>query len=160
MSREEAATTAMKPRMLFGTIAFFLLVSLMSCAGVNNEIVTKQREGISYPVPYQTALQITLFTLTKKGIAINTIDRENGLITTLPQQIREEKYVYQIVLRPVGSSETAIVVMCNWTVAPGLDIAFAGIPSAIAKSKSRNLEIEMAGEIQKEMEKINLTRPQ
>lgn len=131
----------MKPRKILSTVALLITLSLMGCAGTNKDIIAKQREGISYPVPYQTALQITLFALTKKGIAINTIDKENGFITTLPQQTREEKYVYQIAIRPVGPSETTISVMCNWTVSPGVDIAFIGIPSAIARSKSKDLGV-------------------
>ena len=144
----------MKLRKIFSTLALLITLSLMGCAGANKDIIAKQREGISYPVPYQTALQTTLFALTKKGIAINTIDKENGFITTLPQQTREEKYVYQIAIRPVGPSETTISVMCNWTVSPGVDIAFIGIPSAIARSKSKDLEIELADDIQKEMARV------
>lgn len=141
----------MKPRKILSTLALLITLSLMGCAGANKDIIAKQREGISYPVPYQTAFQATLFALTKKGIAINTIDKENGLITTLPQQTREEKYVYQIAIRPVGSSETTISVVCNWAVSPGVDVAFIGIPSAIARSKSKKLEIEMADDIRKEL---------
>ena len=144
----------MKPRKILSTLALLITLSLMGCAGANKEIIAMQREGISYAVPYQTALQTTLFVLTKKGIAINTIDKENGFITTLPQQTREEKYVYQIAIRPVSPSETTISVMCNWNVSPGVDIAFIGIPSAIARSKSKNLEIELADDIRKEMAKV------
>lgn len=143
----------MKPRELFGALALVAVLSLMGCAGANKEIITKQREGLSYQVPYSTAFQIVIFTLTKKGIAIDTIDKENGFITTRPRQIREEKYVYQIALRPVATSETLISVMCNWSVSSGIDIRFVGIPSAIAKSKSGDLEIELADDIQKEMAK-------
>jgi hypothetical protein len=144
----------MKPREILSIFALLITLSLMGCAGANKDIIAKQREGINYPVPYQTAVQTTLFVLTKKGIAINTIDKETGFITTLPQQTREEKYVYQIAIRPVGPSETIISVMCNWTVSPGVDIAFIGIPSAIARSKSNNLEIELADAIRKEMVRL------
>jgi len=143
----------MKPRELFAPLALIAVLSLMGCAGANKEIITKQREGMSYPVPYSTAFQTVIFTLIKKGISIDTIDKENGFITTRPQQIREEKYVYQIALRPVGTSETLISVMCNWSVSPGIDFRFVGIPSAIAKSKSKDLEVELADDIQKEMAK-------
>jgi preprotein translocase subunit YajC len=146
----------MKPRELFSTLALVTVLSLMGCTGPNKEIITKQREGRSYPVPYSTAFQTVIFTLTKKGIAIDTIDKENGFITTRPQQTREEKYVYQIAVRPVGTSETLISVMCNWSVSPGIDVAYAGIPSTIAKSKSGDLEIELADDIQKEMAKESI----
>lgn len=135
-------------------LVLLFTLSLMGCAGADKDIIAKQREGISYPVSYQTAFQATVFALTKKGIAINAIDKENGLITTLPQQIREEKYVYQIAVRLVSSSETTISVMCNWAVSPGVDVAFIGIPSAIARSKSKNLEIEMADDIRKEIARM------
>jgi hypothetical protein len=92
-----------------------------------------------------------MFTLTKKGITIHKIDKENGLISTLPRQIREEKYVYQIAIRPINEANTAIAVICTWSVSPGVDIAFSGIPSAVARSKSKKLEIELADEIGKEI---------
>jgi len=92
-----------------------------------------------------------MFTLTKKGIAVHQVDKENGFIRTLPRQIREEKYVYQIAIRPIDEANTAIAVICTWSVSPGVDIAFSGIPSAVAKSKSKKLEIELADEIGKEV---------
>jgi hypothetical protein len=144
----------MKPRELFAALALAAVLSLMGCAGANKDAITMEREGMRYQVPYSTAFQTVIFTMTKKGIAIETMDRENGFINSRPQQTREEKYVYQIAVRPVGTSETMISVMCNWSVSSGIDIAFVGIPSAIAKSKSRDLEIELADDIQKEMAKV------
>jgi len=141
----------MKPKVILGTIAFITALSLCGCAGVNKHIMAKQGTGINYPVPYQMALQSTLSALTKKGITINTIDKGNGLITTSSQQIREENYVYQIVIRPVGPSETAISVRCNWSVSPRVDEMFLGMPSGIARSKSKDLEKELADDIRKEM---------
>ena len=144
----------MQPRNMHGAFVILVAIVLTNCAGANKDVIAKQREGVGYQVPYQTALQTTLFTLTKKGIAINFIDRENGFITTLPQQIREERYFYQIAIRPIGPSETIITVVCNWSVTPGIDIAFIGLPSAVARSKSSDLEIELAEDIRKEIAKV------
>lgn len=139
---------------MLSVFALLLTMVLMGCAGANKDVTAKHREGFGYPVSFQSALQTTLYTLTKKGIAVGTIDKENGFITTLPFQIREERYVYQIAIRPVGPSETTISVMCEWSVTAGLDIAFWGIPSAVARSKSNDLEIELADDIRKEIGKV------
>lgn len=149
----------MKKRRYFQTVSctviFLSFATLVfSCGGPTKEVITKQREGLIYPVSYQKALQSVIFTLTKKGIAIDKIDEKNGFITTLPQQIRAERYVFQIAIRPIGMSKTAISVICTWSVPPGIDINYAGIPSAVARSKSKKLEIELADDIHKEIMEV------
>ena len=140
-------------------ILFAVAILVCSCASGDKEVIKKQREGLIYPVSYQKAFQCAMFTLTKKGITIRQIDKENGLITTLPHQIREEKYVYQIAIRPVDEAKTAISVICTWGVSSGIDVAYAGIPSAVARSKSKKLEIELADEIGKEIMKPQIEKP-
>jgi len=132
--------------MIFGTL-------VLACGGPGRDVISKQREGLVYQVSYQKAFQSVVFTLTKKGIAIDKIDEKNGLITTLPRQIRLERYVFQIAIRPIDTSNTAISVICMWSVPEGLDIKYAGLPSTTARSKSKKLEIELAEDISKEVMK-------
>lgn len=129
-----------------------------ACGGINKDVITKQREGLIYQVSYQKALQCVIFTLTKRGIVIDKIDKENGFITTLPRQIREEKYIYQIAIRPIDTTRTSISVICNWSISPGADVTFYGIPSAVARSKSKKLEIELAEDINKEIMKVQIEK--
>ena len=58
-------------------VIFFSFVTLvLSCGGPSKEVITKQREGLVYQVSYQKAFQCVIFTLTKKGIAIDKIDEK------------------------------------------------------------------------------------
>jgi len=139
-------------------IVFALVTLILSCGGPSKEVITKQREGLAYQVSYQKAFQCVIFTLTQKGIAIDKIDETKGFIITLPRQIREEKYIYQIAIRPVETTKTAISIICIWSITPGADVAFYGIPSAVAKSKSKKLEIELADDIQKEIMKVQIEK--
>jgi len=142
-------------------VIFLSFVTLVfSCRGPSQDVITKQdafskqREGLIYQVSYQKAFQCVIFTLTKKGIAIDNIDEKNGFINTRPQQIRAERYVFQIAIRPSGISKTTISVICTWSVPPGIDINYAFLPSAVARSKSKKLEIELAEDIYNEMMKV------
>lgn len=142
-------------------VVFLSFVTLVfSCRGPSQDVITKQddfskqREGLIYQVSYQKAFQCVIFTLTKKGIAIENIDEKNGFINTRPQQIRAERYVFQIAIRPIGISKTTISVICTWSVPPGIDINYAFLPSAVARSKSKKLEIELAKDIYNEMMKV------
>jgi len=104
-------------RCVFIVMTFFTLA--LACRGPSQDVITKQdtfskqREGLIYQVSYPKAFQIVIFTLTKKGIAIDNIDEKNGFITTRPQQIRAERYVFQIAIRPNGISKTTISVICT-----------------------------------------------
>jgi len=142
-------------------VIFWSFVTLVfSCRGPSQDVITKQdafskqREGLIYQVSYQKAFQCVIFTLTKKGIAIDNIDEKNGFINTRPQQIRAERYVFQIAIRPSGISKTTISVICTWSVPPGIDIKYAFLPSAVARSKSKKLETELAEDIYNEMMKV------
>jgi len=144
-------------RCAFIVMTFFTLV--LACRGPSQDVITKQdafskqREGLIYQVSYQKAFQCVIFTLTKKGIAIDKIDEKKGFITTLPQQVRAEKYAFQIAIRTISVSETAISVICTWSVPSGIDIKYAFLPSTVARSKSKKLEIELAEDISKEITK-------
>jgi len=137
-------------------LSFATLAS--SCGGPSKEVITKQREGLVYQVSYQKAFQCVIFTLTKKGIGIDKIDEKKGFIITLPQQIREERYIYQIAIRPIEMTKTAVSVICIWSITPGVDVYFYGIPSAVAKSKSKKLEIELADDIHKEIMEVQIEK--
>ncbi|MCX8118378.1 MAG: hypothetical protein N3G78_10640, partial [Desulfobacterota bacterium] len=58
----------------------------------------------------------------------------------------------------IGMSKTAISVICTWSVPPGIDINYAGIPSAVARSKSKKLEIELADDIHKEIMEVQIEK--
>jgi len=138
----------------WAVILFLFATMILACSGINKDVIKKQREGVIYQISYPKAFQCAMVALTQKGIIIDKIDREIGFITSRPRQIREERYVYQIIIRPIEKTITSISVICNWSISPGLDIAFAGIPSAIAKSTSQKLEIELAQGISEEIMKI------
>jgi hypothetical protein len=115
----------MKKRRYFRTVTcaviFLSFVTfLLSCGGPTREVITKQREGLVYQVSYEKAFQCVIFTLTKKGIAIDKIDEKKGFIITLPRQIREERYIYQIAIRPIEITKTAVSVICICNMGSGL----------------------------------------
>lgn len=143
----------LKKRIVILFVFLFSAILLSACSGPSKEVIQKQREGVTYEVSYKKALQSVLFTLTKNGIAVDKIDKENGFISTLPRQIREEKYLYTIAIRPIDARKTAISVICSWRISPGTDVVFSGIPSAVAKSKSKKLEMNLAEDIGKELAK-------
>ena len=137
----------------------FSATLVTACSGIDKEVRKKQREGVIYQVPYQKAFQCVISTILKKGISIHKIDKENGFITTLPRQIRAEHYSYNIVIRYIDKRNTAISVICKWEISPGADIAFYGIPVAVAKFKIKKLEIELADAIREEIMKENIQEP-
>ena len=134
----------------------FSATLVTACSGISKDVIKKQREGVIYQVSYQKAFQCVISTILKKGISVHKIDKENGFITTLPRQIRAEHYSYNIVIKYIGKRNTAISVICKWEISPGADIAYYGIPVAVAKSKSKKLEIELAEAIREEIMKENI----